>query len=95
MRLVLLGLAVAIAVYALHRLALALESRGWIHYARGRGRSGSLGHALLEPSCRHAVEAVETRPEQQESGASSAQASHLELPRAASAPCPIPVDAGG
>ena len=55
------GLALA-ALYALHRLALWMESRGWIYYRHKRGSSGSLGsaflevQALLEPANRHVLE---------------------------------------
>ncbi|CAN5814844.1 hypothetical protein BH18ACI5_BH18ACI5_11170 [soil metagenome] len=48
--------------YALHRLALWMEGRGWIYYWNKRGSSGSLGsaflevQALLEPANRHVLE---------------------------------------
>ena len=41
-------LAVAAALFALHRLALWMEDRGWIYYRRRRGSSGALGDAFLE-----------------------------------------------
>jgi hypothetical protein len=50
------------ALYALHRLALWMESRGWIYYRHKSGSSGSLGsafleaQALLEPANRHVLE---------------------------------------
>jgi hypothetical protein len=56
---------VAVAVlglWGLHRLGLWAEGRGWIHYRRGRGSSGSLSAAalevqsLLEPSKRYVLE---------------------------------------
>jgi hypothetical protein len=50
------------AMYALHRLGVWMEDRGWIYYRKKHGSSGSLGsalleiEALLEPSKRHVVE---------------------------------------
>ena len=41
-------LAIAAALYLLHRLALWMEERGWICYRRRRGSSGALGDAFLE-----------------------------------------------
>jgi hypothetical protein len=63
------------AVYALHRLGLWMEDRGWIYYRKKHGSSGTLGsalleiEALLEPTRRHVVE-VQRRDEseQHESG---------------------------
>lgn len=55
-------LAAVVALYALHRLALWMESRGWIYYQKGRGRSASVGsaflevQALLEPAKKHQLE---------------------------------------
>ena len=65
MRLLLTLAAIAIALYALHRLAVWMESRGWIYYQKKRGSSGSLGSALLrvdeilQPGRRHVIEARE------------------------------------
>ncbi len=59
---VLLLAAVTAALYALHRLGLWMETRGWIYYRHKHGSSGSLGAAfldvqsLLEPSKRHVIE---------------------------------------
>jgi hypothetical protein len=64
--LVIAALALA-AAFGLHRLALWMESRGWIYYRR-RGSSGSLGnavlevHAMLEPDRRHLVEVQQAEP---------------------------------
>jgi hypothetical protein len=50
------------ALYALHRLALWMEERGWLYYRHKRGSSGALGaaflevQALLEPANRHVLE---------------------------------------
>lgn len=50
------------SLYALHRLALFMEQRGWIYYRHKRGSSGALGtaflevQALLEPANRHVLE---------------------------------------
>lgn len=40
--------AAGLALWGLHRAALYAESRGWIHYRRRRGSSGTLGNAFLE-----------------------------------------------
>lgn len=48
MKLLLVLLAAAAALYGLHRLALWMEDRGWIYYRRRRGSSGALGDAFLE-----------------------------------------------
>ncbi len=61
MRLALWLTAAAIAVWSLHRLALWLESRGWLYYRR-RPSSSALGNAflevrsLVEPATRAVVE---------------------------------------
>jgi hypothetical protein len=63
------------ALYGAHRLAVWAEGRGYIHYRRGRGSSGSVGsaflevQALLEPSRRHVLEArVREDVEDEQSG---------------------------
>ena len=63
------------ALYGAHRLAAWAEGRGYIHYRRGRGSSGSVGNAflevqaLLEPSRRHVLEArVREDVEDEQSG---------------------------
>jgi hypothetical protein len=64
--------ALAVAIYALDRLGLWLEARGWIYYRTRRG-SVPLGRAvmetqaLLDPSKRHVLEAQRTRPEEADS----------------------------
>ena len=40
--------AIAVALWALHRLAVWAETRGWIYYRSRRGSSGTLGNAFLE-----------------------------------------------
>jgi hypothetical protein len=55
-------IAIAVALYALHRLGLWMEERGWIYYRKKHGSSGSLSSAVLEvqslfePSQRHVLE---------------------------------------
>jgi hypothetical protein len=55
-------LAIAGALYGLHRIALWAEARGFIYYRKERGSSGTLGTAMLEiqsmlePSKRHVIE---------------------------------------
>ncbi len=57
---------VAVAgLYALHRLGLWAEGRGWIYYRKKHGGSGTLSNALLEvhavfdPSKRYVLEEKE------------------------------------
>lgn len=53
---------IAVALYALHRVALWAEARGWIYYMKSRGHSTRAGSAmlevqqLLEPSKKHVIE---------------------------------------
>ena len=61
-------------LYALHRLAIWMENRGWIYYRRS-GDPGSLGNAflqvqsMLEPDKRAMVEARQTEAvEENDSG---------------------------
>lgn len=75
MKVWLLLLAAVVVLWALHRLALWAESRGWIYYLRRQGSSGAMGNALLEvqallePSTRHVLEErQEEHVEEAESG---------------------------
>ena len=57
------GGVVLAALFALHRLMLYCEGRGWIYYARGRGSDGGLGVAsnflnIYDPSRKHLQETV-------------------------------------
>lgn len=60
-----------VALYALHRLALWAESRGWIYYRKKRGSSGTLSSAaleiqtLVEPAKRHVLEQQRREPAQE------------------------------
>lgn len=45
---VLWGVALVVGLFGLHRLALWMESRGWIFYMKTRASSGALGSAFLE-----------------------------------------------
>jgi hypothetical protein len=53
---------IAAALYALHRVALWAEARGWVYYMKSRGSSTRAGSAmlevqqLLEPSKKHVIE---------------------------------------
>jgi hypothetical protein len=69
-----LALGVA-AVYGLDRLAVWMESRGWIYWRHKSGSSGSLGSAFLEvqslfePSKQHMAEVRRTEhTEEDDSG---------------------------
>lgn len=48
MSVVLWGVALVVGLLGLHRLALWMESRGWIFYRKTRASSGALGSAFLE-----------------------------------------------
>ena len=68
-------LGIALAMYALHRLALWMESRGWIYYRKHKRGSAAIGNALLEiqsfyrPSVEHVIEErQEEQREEDESG---------------------------
>lgn len=58
MQLALISLAIAGAVYGLHRLALYAESRGWIFYLTRPPRLRTLGllEELVEPEIEYLVE---------------------------------------
>lgn len=53
---------IASGLYALHRRALWMETRGWIYYMHSSGSSTRAGSAMLEvqqlfePSKRHVIE---------------------------------------
>ncbi len=62
-------------LYGLHRLALWMESRGWLYYIHKQPSSSSLGNAvlgvqqLLQPEAKHVLEMREDqRLEQREAG---------------------------
>jgi hypothetical protein len=54
--------AVVLALYALHRLALWMESRGWVYYRKHKRGSAAMGSVMLEiqsfyrPSIEHVIE---------------------------------------
>jgi hypothetical protein len=62
MKYALLGLLALAGLYALHRLGLWAEQRGWIYYRTKHGSSGTLAnaalevHSLFDPSTRYVVE---------------------------------------
>jgi ligand-binding sensor domain-containing protein len=45
---VMLLVGVVLAIWLVHRLALWLETRGWLYYRRTRPSSSALGTAFLE-----------------------------------------------
>ncbi len=51
-----------LALYALHRLALRMETKGWIYYAHWEPSLGALGKAvpgvqqMLHPGAKHTLE---------------------------------------
>jgi hypothetical protein len=71
-RYLLIVAAVAAVVYALDRLGLYVERRGWVYYRQKRG-SVPLATAVLEtqalfdPSKRHVLEATRTDADESES----------------------------
>ena len=75
MRLFLVLVIVALAILALDRLGLWMESRGWIYYRRRKPSTSTLGNAflqvqsLLEPEKRSLLEIrQEEQHEEDESG---------------------------
>lgn len=68
-----IGLGVLVAVYALHRLALFAEERGWIFYRTRPPRVRMLGllEELVQPSVEYQIEEQSSeaiRADQAESG---------------------------
>lgn len=68
-----LGIVLALAaLYALHRLALLAESRGWIYYRNRKASPGTAGNALLEiqsmldPGRTHVLEAAREKEDSAE-----------------------------
>jgi hypothetical protein len=60
MTLVIWIIGIAIALYALHRLFIWMEGKGWIYYRKRRASAaeGILGVAsIVDPAARHALEA--------------------------------------
>ncbi len=61
-------LAIAIGLFALDRLALWAEARGWIYWRRSTRRGSAAGSALLDignifdPGTRHMVDVREAEP---------------------------------
>jgi len=74
-RWLMVAIGVAGVVYALDRLLLRFEERGWIYYRKRKASSGTLSSAFLsaqsflDPGAHHAVEARrELRSETDEGG---------------------------
>ena len=44
----LIGSAIVLGLYGLHRLALWMEDKGWIYYKRKKASPNALGNAFLE-----------------------------------------------
>jgi hypothetical protein len=68
------GTTVLVGFYALHRLGLWMERRGWIYYSKGHGRA-SMGNAIqgfqsiFEQEMRPAIHEIRTeRGEEDEQG---------------------------
>ena len=75
MKLTLILVAIAVGLYALHRVTLWMESRGWIYWTRRKPSGSALGNAFLEiqqivePSKRHVIEMKQTqRKEEDDAG---------------------------
>jgi len=70
---VVVGVAIAAALYGLHRLATWAEQRGWIYYRTKRGPAPWLGSldAIYKPEIEHVIEEASARgirTDQDESG---------------------------
>ena len=72
MKLALWLILLAVALGALHVLALWAERRGWIYYLHRRASPGTLGsalleaHSLLEPAQKQVLEAQRESPREEE-----------------------------
>lgn len=59
-------------IYGLHRLALWMESKGWIYYMRKKASSNALGSAVLgvqriiQPGAEHVLEVRQDQRRQQD-----------------------------
>ena len=68
----LIAACIAVAVYGLHRLALWMETRGWIFYLRTKASPNALGNAvlgvqqILQPGTAHVLEMRQSRSVQQD-----------------------------
>lgn len=66
-----------LALYMLHRVALWMESRGWIYYQKTKPSGTSLGNAFLEiqqiaqPEKRHVLEMKRTQRAEQDDASGS------------------------
>jgi hypothetical protein len=63
------------AVYGLHRLALMMETRGWIYYLNKKPRGGMVGSFValqkaIEPRAQHVLQVTRVNHEAGEEGAS-------------------------
>ena len=67
MRLVLLIITIALALYLFDKICLWLEYKGWLYYRNEKPKPGALGSALqelnahLSPSTRHVVETKQNK----------------------------------
>ncbi len=75
MTLAILIIAIALSLYALHCLALWMESRGWLYYRKHKRGSAAMGSVMLEiqsfyrPAVEHVIEQrQEEKREEDESG---------------------------
>lgn len=66
-----------LALYLLHRLALWMESRGWIFYMKKKASGNALGNAFLEiqqiaqPETRHVLEMKRSQRSEQDDASGS------------------------
>lgn len=69
--------AVLAGLYALHRLALWMEARGWIYYVKRKPSGTAIGSAVLEvqkivqPEKRHVLEAIRQEKSAQDDASGS------------------------
>ncbi len=89
--------ATLIALYGLHRLALWMETKGWIYYLRKRASPDTMGAAFLElqrmvqPDARHILEIKQNqRVEQHDQGEPKEPGKTGAGPTPASTQSPLP-----
>jgi hypothetical protein len=87
--------ATAAALYALHRLALRLEDRGWLYYRRKKPESSPAAmwvamQQFIEPGVRHVREVRQIKAEQVQQRLLDYLCDRLPITAAAAVPAGLP-----